>query len=127
MYIKVLVMKTKILKLKFIFIETNNYLLVNNDTRTRGSHSFKYGVPKTTKDVFKFSFFPHTIREWNLLPEEIVSSKNLFWFRNNIAYTGVCTTEYHATTEYQFFYLTYKIGGKRDRNCVFIDIYQFYS
>ena len=73
MYIKVLVMKTKILKLKFIFIETNNYLLVNNDTRTRGSHSYKYRVPKTTKDVFKFSFFPHTIREWNLLPEEIVS------------------------------------------------------
>ncbi|CAB4037319.1 Hypothetical predicted protein, partial [Paramuricea clavata] len=53
-------------------VETNNYLLVNNETRTRGSHSFKYRVPKTTKDVFKFSFFPRTIREWNLLPEEIV-------------------------------------------------------
>jgi hypothetical protein len=43
-------------------VETiNNYLLGNNETRTRGSgHSYKYQVPKTTKDVFKFSFFPRT-------------------------------------------------------------------
>ncbi len=61
-------------------IETNNYLLVNNETRTRGSHSYKYRVPKTTK----FSFFPRTIRKWNLLPEEIVSSENLLQFRSNI-------------------------------------------
>ena len=66
-------------------VETNNYLLVNNETRTRGSYSYKYRVPQTTKDVFKFSFFPRTIREWNLLPEEIVCSENLLQFRNNIS------------------------------------------
>ena len=30
-----------------------------------------------------------------------------------ISSTGVCTTEYHSTTEYQFFYFSYRILRKR--------------
>ena len=42
----------------------------NNERRTSGSHAFKFAVPRAKKDMFKFSFFPRTINEWNSLPEE---------------------------------------------------------
>ena len=51
-------------------VETNNYLLVNNETRTRGSHSYKYRVPKTTKDVFKFSFSLARLRNGIYFPKK---------------------------------------------------------
>jgi hypothetical protein len=35
--------------------------------KQRGSHPYKYRVPKVKKDVFKYSFFPRTINEWNSL------------------------------------------------------------
>ncbi len=34
-------------------------------------------------------------------------------FKACFGITGVCTTEYHSTTEYQFFYFSYKILRKR--------------
>ena len=37
--------------------------------------------------------------------------------------TGACTTEYHSTTEYQFFYLSYKILRKRAIYFIFVNIY----
>jgi len=47
------------------------HLKPNNERRTRGSHAFKFVVPRAKKDIFKFSFFPRTINEWNSLPEEV--------------------------------------------------------
>ena len=35
----------------------------NSERRTRGSHPFKFVVPRAKKDVFKFFFFPRTIGE----------------------------------------------------------------
>ena len=35
-----------------------NHLKPNNERRTRGSHDFKFLVPRAKKDIFKFSFFP---------------------------------------------------------------------
>ena len=40
-----------------------NYLIPNRERRTRGSHDFKFIVPKGHKDIFRFSFFPRTITE----------------------------------------------------------------
>ena len=37
------------------------HLKPNSERRTCGSHPFKFIVPRAKKDVFKFSFFPHTI------------------------------------------------------------------
>jgi hypothetical protein len=37
--------------------------------------------------------------------------------------TGVCTTEYHSTTEYQFFYFSYKIWRKHAIYFIFVNIY----
>ena len=39
------------------------YLISNNERRTRGSHQFKFRIPKATKNIFKSSFLPRTISE----------------------------------------------------------------
>ena len=40
--------------------------------RTRASHSFQYLLPQLRVDAYKYTFFPRTIRIWNILPSEIV-------------------------------------------------------
>ena len=44
-----------------IDIDTRKYLIQHPESRTRGTHQFKFRVPYANKDVFKFSFFPKTI------------------------------------------------------------------
>ena len=61
-----------------------NYLITSKERRTRGSHDFKFIVPKGHKDIFRFSFFPRTITEWNKLPEETVSSQPLCIFKSKL-------------------------------------------
>ena len=60
------------------------YLKTNRERRTRGSHDFKFIVPKGHKDTFRFSFFPRTITEWNKLPQETVSSQSLCIFKSKL-------------------------------------------
>ena len=40
-----------------IDIDSREYLIQHSESRTRGSHQFKFRVPYANKDVFKFSFF----------------------------------------------------------------------
>ena len=61
-----------------------DYLITCKERRTRGSHDFKFIVPKGHKDIFRFSFFPRTITEWNKLPEETVSSQSLCIFKSKL-------------------------------------------
>ena len=35
----------------------------------RNQHSLAFQIPSVSKDVYKNSFFPQTIRDWNDLPE----------------------------------------------------------
>ena len=39
----------------------------------RHCHQFKYLIPSTTIDAFKFSFYPRSIRIWNSLPNTAVT------------------------------------------------------
>ena len=57
-----------------------DYLIKNRERRTRGSHDFKFIVPKGHKDIFRFSFFPRTITEWNKLHKKLFAflKANLF-------------------------------------------------
>ena len=64
-----------------IDINTRKYLIQHSESRTRGSHQFKFRMPYANKEVFKISFFPHTIADWNGLPEAIVSSTSLETFK----------------------------------------------
>ena len=68
-----------------IDIDTRKCLIQHSESRTRGSHQFKFRVPYANKDVFKFSFFPEAIADWNCLPEAIVSSSSLETFKYRLA------------------------------------------
>ena len=65
-------------------ISTDDHLIPNSEKRTRNSHAFKYRVPEVSKDVFKFSFFPRSITEWNSLPADLVNCKSLSDFKLNL-------------------------------------------
>ena len=42
--------------------------------RDRNQHSLAFQIPSANKDVYKYSFFPQTIRDWNNLHESLISS-----------------------------------------------------
>ena len=67
-----------------IDIDISNYLTFNKESRTRNSHQYKLVEPFCKKDVFKFSFFPRTARDWNKLPVEIFKTTSLNNFKNNL-------------------------------------------
>ena len=43
----------------------------------RNQHFLAFQIPSVSKDVYKNSFFPQTIRDWNDLPESLISSSEL--------------------------------------------------
>ena len=42
--------------------------------RCRNDHSMAYQVPIANTDIYKCSFFPQTVRDWNALPDSLISS-----------------------------------------------------
>ena len=42
--------------------------------RSRNQHPMAFQVPYARTDIYKYSFFPDTIRNWNALPAAIISS-----------------------------------------------------
>ena len=47
--------------------------LILKTRRGRNQHSLAFQIPSASKDVYKYSFFPQTIRDWNDLPEFLIS------------------------------------------------------
>jgi len=43
-------------------------------TSTRNAHSCQYLQPTCNTDYSKFSFYPRTTKEWNMLPDDLVTS-----------------------------------------------------
>ena len=43
----------------------------------RNQHSSAFQIPSASKNVYKYSFFPQTIRDWNDLPESLIYSSKL--------------------------------------------------
>ena len=54
-----------------VFFGRDNTLLSSNQ------HSLAFQIPSASKDVYKYNFFPQTIRGWNELPESLISSSEL--------------------------------------------------
>ena len=54
-------------------------ILANN--HGRHDHNLKYIIPQATTDVFKYSFYPRTIRIWNSLPGPVVNATGLMTFQ----------------------------------------------
>ena len=48
--------------------------LIPKTRRCRNQHSMAFQAPIANTDVYKGSFFPQTIRDWNALPDSLISS-----------------------------------------------------
>ena len=53
-------------------------------SRTRSSHNIQYHLPHTRLDCYKFSFFPRTIRAWNILPTQLVQAPDTENFKTQL-------------------------------------------
>ena len=48
--------------------------LIPKSRRDRNQHSLAFQIPSANKDVYKYSFFQQTFRDWNDLSESLISS-----------------------------------------------------
>ena len=51
--------------------------LIPKNRLCRNQHSLVFQIPTASKDAYKKSFFPQTIRDWNVLPDSLISSAEL--------------------------------------------------
>ena len=51
--------------------------LVSKTRRCRNQHSMAFQIPTASLDAYKCSFFPQTIRDWNDLPDSLISSAEM--------------------------------------------------
>ena len=51
--------------------------LIPKNRRCRHQHSLVFQIPSASKDSYMKSFFPQTIRDWNALPDSLISSAEL--------------------------------------------------
>ena len=51
--------------------------LIPKTRHGRNQHSLAFQIPSASKDVYMYSSFPQTIRDWNDLPECLISSSEL--------------------------------------------------
>ena len=58
--------------------------ITRNVRETRGHHPHQFTLPSVHLDSYKFSFFPHTIRCWSILPVHIISSVTPETFKSNL-------------------------------------------
>ena len=52
-------------------------MTLSQNRRCRNQHSLVFQIPSASKDSYKESFFPQTIRDWNALPDSLISSAEL--------------------------------------------------
>ena len=67
-----------------IDIEVDSYLSRHKESRTRGSHNFKYTQYRATRNAYFYSYFPRTIRELNTLPAATVEPDSLARFQSGL-------------------------------------------
>ena len=51
--------------------------LIPKNRRCRNQHSLAFQIPSASKEAYKSSFFPQTIRDWNGLPDSLISSAEM--------------------------------------------------
>ena len=57
---------------------------IQHNTRSSRKQDSQFLQIRYSANIFGISFFPTTIKEWNSLPPNIVSSKSLNSFQNNL-------------------------------------------
>ena len=86
-------------RLTTIYKETHGLIPNNIDRFThKGCHQtrrlhgkFSYETPKFSKDCLKYSLYPRTIPEWNLLPDCVKTAPNLDKFKAVLSNMDVCS------------------------------------
>ena len=51
--------------------------LISKNRRCRNQHSLAFQIPSASKEAYKSCFFPQTIRDWNDLPDSLISSAEM--------------------------------------------------
>ena len=51
--------------------------LIPKNKRCRNQHSLAFQKPSASKEAYKSSLFPQTIRDWNDLPDSLISSAEM--------------------------------------------------
>ena len=51
--------------------------LIPKNRHCRNQHSLAFQIPSASKEAYKSSFFPQTIRDWNNLPDSLISSAEM--------------------------------------------------
>ena len=51
--------------------------LISKNRHCRNQYSMVFQIPSACKNAFKKSCFPQTIRDWNALPDSLISSAEL--------------------------------------------------
>ena len=51
--------------------------LIPKNRRCRNQHFLVFQIPTASIDAYLKSFFPQTIRDWNVLPDSLISSAEL--------------------------------------------------
>ena len=76
-----------IIDIAFVYIFRYHTVVTLDVAMTRNYHPNKFQslIKSTTKEVFKHSFAPNTVRLWNSLPGETVSAPTLNVFRAHLA------------------------------------------
>ena len=67
-----------------IAIPVPDYIQRPSATTTRQYHPLKFRLVKTSTNVYKYSFFPNTISEWNILPPSILESRSIEIFKTGL-------------------------------------------
>ena len=67
-----------------ITIPIPEYIKRQTATQTRQYHPKRFQVVKASTNVYKYSFFPATIFEWNSLPSSIIDSNTVENFKTGL-------------------------------------------
>lgn len=51
--------------------------LIPKNRLGRNQHSMAFQIPSTSTNIFLHSFFPQTIRNWNDLPDSLITSAEM--------------------------------------------------
>lgn len=70
---------------QLVAINGEQYLSTAARVSRRTSNPYSYLVPQSTTDYHRQSFFPRTVRDWNALPDEVVSAPSLEVFKGRVA------------------------------------------
>ena len=61
-----------------------SHILEQTDSRTRQNHTQTYRHIQTSKDTYKWSYFPRTIIQRNLLPQTVIETTTVDSFRDRL-------------------------------------------